>query len=295
MCNKRKRGNKANQGVGSGTLTETTITQTDDSVVYETNESPPVPCYEKIQSLPFIELTPQSASRLLHPNPVCLLSSLSPTTNQLNVMPISWLTPANNHGGIVFIIHKNRTTAANILEKKEFMLSIPHALQRSMILACGKLSGYKVNKFDGRVPGLKKKSNSSQDAAAAGGGVRKDSQFNMFSVFGQDESEDSGEDEGGGSCETNEIAAAALPPVADEGDTLCPIADTVAHMKCHILQHHEAADPGHWMMSAQIVEAHVHPHYWDGKCFGRTTPNLPPLLSFIGSQKFAFIVEEKDI
>ncbi|RHY58482.1 hypothetical protein DYB38_000499 [Aphanomyces astaci] len=36
-------------------------------------------------------------SRLLYPNPVCLLSVADPSSNTRNVMTVTWLTPINNH------------------------------------------------------------------------------------------------------------------------------------------------------------------------------------------------------
>jgi hypothetical protein len=150
-----------------------------------------------------------------------------------------------------------------------------------MVLACGKVTGNKINKFDGSVAGLKRKIVT--DGA-------DNSNFNLFSVF-NDGSDDESEGEDG------DEASKKTPNTSTEtegpGDgVLHPIAETIAHMKCNLLQHHEAADPGHWLVTAQIVEAQVHPQYWDGKCLGRTSSSLPPLVSFIGSQRFSFIVEE---
>lgn len=281
--NKRKRNNPREDDLTSTGETEDQILSTN------------LPRYETLDySVPYIELTSQSASRLLHPNPVCLLSSIN-SNQQLNVMPISWLTPANNYGGVVFVIHKSRATTLNILNTKEFILSIPNSEQRDMILACGKLSGHKVNKFSGIVPELKKKIQEPSNEA-------EKSNFNLFSVFNDDDDDEEEEDEEvrekGENKEVNDVRNKektsdnlASVNVANH-DILCPIANTVAYMKCNVLNHHEGADPGHWIIISQIIEAHVHPKYWDGKCFGQTSPTIPPILSFIGSQRFAFIVEE---
>jgi hypothetical protein len=45
-------------------------------------------------------------SRLLYPNPVCLLLTSSPR----NVMTITWITPVNNKGEFFFSMHQNRFT-----------------------------------------------------------------------------------------------------------------------------------------------------------------------------------------
>jgi flavin reductase (DIM6/NTAB) family NADH-FMN oxidoreductase RutF len=284
---KRRRGNPKGEGSGKADGEDpVSITTTEDEQPAEVGEIAP-PSFEKINfKLPFIELTPQSASRLLHPNPVCLLSSIGPN-NHMNVMPISWLTPANNHGGIALVIHKSRASAANLLDKKEFMLSIVQAEQRPMVLACGKVTGNKINKLDGSVRGLKRKVISTA--------ASDNSNFNLFSVFddGSDDEDSDTADAVEGEEGEGKEAQRKDATVTTEGDgVLHPIAETIAHMKCNLLQHHEAADPGHWLVTAQIVEAQVHPQYWDGKCLCRTSSSLPPLLSFIGSQRFSFIVEE---
>lgn len=273
---KRKRTN-ANPSSGHGHGTQPSVEEDDlpSSSHNPSSTAQELPVFEQINyEIPFIELTPQSASRLLHPNPVCLLTSLN-QQNQLNVMPISWLTPANNYGGIVFVIHKSRATANNILNSKEFMLSIPNSEQRSMILACGKISGNKVNKFQNEIPGLKRKNLKFNETEKLN--------YNLFSVFNNDDSDSDSESKKEDKSEEIESASDGI---------LCPIANTVAYMKCNVLQHHEGADPGHWIITSQIVEAHVHPQYWDGKCFGQISSTVPPILSFIGSQRFAFIVEE---
>ena len=109
-----------------------------------------------------------------------------------------------------------------------------------------------------------------------------------------------------------------------------PIDGTVAHMHCMMLSVTDAADAGTYLVVAKIMAAAVHPEYWSskGKCFvtagPTTTPTpalaptvtlngdnaltgdaaivtidptpsvlaLPPILSFLGSQRFGHLISE---
>ena len=54
-------------------------------------------------------------SRLLYPNPVCLLSATERNNSDVkedNVMVLSWLTPTNNEGRFMFSINKSRYSAS---------------------------------------------------------------------------------------------------------------------------------------------------------------------------------------
>jgi hypothetical protein len=65
--------------------------------------------------LPFVHCTPAAASRILYCNPVCFLSTMLPSPcPAFNVMALSWLAPANSHGGLVFCIKKSRASFAAI-------------------------------------------------------------------------------------------------------------------------------------------------------------------------------------
>jgi flavin reductase (DIM6/NTAB) family NADH-FMN oxidoreductase RutF len=216
----------------------------------------------------FKELTPQQASRLIYPNPVCFLTTVTPT-GKLNAMTLSWLAPANNYGGLVFVIHKTRFSAACLLERKEFMLSVASAAQVDVLLECGKFTGSTKDKLDGSIAGL-----SARTASTA-----KQTANNAFSAL-QDSDDDSDDD-------AEAAKKLALDADSSVGDfDLVPIAGTVATMKCKVLSHTDGADAGHWVVVAQIETAHVHPQYWDGKVFGPTNNSLPPLVSFLGSQQF---------
>jgi flavin reductase (DIM6/NTAB) family NADH-FMN oxidoreductase RutF len=98
-----------------------------------------------------------------------------------------------------------------------------------------------------------------------------------------------------------------------------PIDGTVAHMQCTVLSYTDAADAGTYLVIANINKASVHPQYWShkGKCFisadttdyhvvtegaadashsiatvGLQCRKLPPILSFLGSQRFGHLMSE---
>jgi flavin reductase (DIM6/NTAB) family NADH-FMN oxidoreductase RutF len=98
-----------------------------------------------------------------------------------------------------------------------------------------------------------------------------------------------------------------------------PIDGTVAHMQCTVLSYTDAADAGTYLVIANINKASVHEQYWShkGKCFvatdalddhvategaaevssstaafGHRHRKLPPILSFLGSQRFGHVMSE---
>jgi flavin reductase (DIM6/NTAB) family NADH-FMN oxidoreductase RutF len=221
----------------------------------------------------FIKLDAELASRLLYPNPVVFLVTQA-ESGQRNVMTLSWLAPANNYGGFVFVIHKRRHSATNLTENGEFIMCIAHADQQELLLGCGKVSGSTVDKFDGSVPGLSVVKNQSAVSST------KRSGGNAFSALQEDSSddEDAVNAQGVGGSDTED----------DLG--LAPISGSIAHLKCSVIRMTDAADAGHWLVVAQINEADVDPRYWDGKCFGPTITGIPSFLSFLGSQKFGEVI-----
>ena len=90
----------------------------------------------------------QMLSRLLYPNPVCMLSTPAhAATGGPNVMTISWLTPLNNFGLVLLSVNAKRHTAAKLRGCPDFVLNIPaHGLEET-VLAIGKHSGAQGDKF----------------------------------------------------------------------------------------------------------------------------------------------------
>lgn len=264
-------------------------------------------------STSYVALSAASASRLLHPNPVCFLTtqglgsisvgSSQVFENKLNVMTLSWLCPANNYGGFVFVIHKTRFSSTLLLERGTFVLSVAHAGQRKLVLACGKFSGRTHNKFDGSIDNLFAKKISKGPSSGSGAVVSAPlrNSKNSFAALGVDASDNDSDDSSVGvsnSVDRKKITDELVEKiqqglVAQPAETMPDaIEGTVAHMSCRVLSHSDAADAGHWLIVAQIEDACVHPDYWNEKIFEPRYPHLPPLLKFLGSQKFGFITSE---
>jgi flavin reductase (DIM6/NTAB) family NADH-FMN oxidoreductase RutF len=94
-------------------------------------------------------------SRLLYPNPVCLLTVkvendtvAGVKTYDRNVMTMSWLTPIDNYGNFICSINKKRHSADLVLKARKFVLNVPVHGQESMILSVGSISGRLGDKFD---------------------------------------------------------------------------------------------------------------------------------------------------
>jgi flavin reductase (DIM6/NTAB) family NADH-FMN oxidoreductase RutF len=94
-------------------------------------------------------------SRLLYPNPVCLLSVMTGTDHSVpnnnvrrNVMTISWLTPIDNYGNFICSINKKRHTSDLVIETRKFVLNVPVHGQEPLIISIGSSSGRHGDKFD---------------------------------------------------------------------------------------------------------------------------------------------------
>lgn len=62
-----------------------------------------------------VKVDKEKFSRLLYPNPVCLLTTNPDAANEHpNVMVLSWLAPVNNDGLFVFSINKRRHTTTRL-------------------------------------------------------------------------------------------------------------------------------------------------------------------------------------
>jgi flavin reductase (DIM6/NTAB) family NADH-FMN oxidoreductase RutF len=249
--------------------------------------------YDVISNEKLIKITPEKASRILHCNPVCFL--VTTVSGKTNVMTLSWITPANNYGGFVFIIHKTRYSATDMTENSYFSLSVANSSHRTQLLACGKASGRNVDKLGGAIEGLESESFSSHNSEHLR--ETKKSNGNSFSVLGSSsEDEDECED---GTDSSNKDSKAVSTTSTDNSnipnnDYPEAIKNTAGRILCRIVRRCDAADAGHWLVTAQIEDAYVHPSYWDGKCFAPQTSTTPPLLSFLGSQRFGFIVTDSD-
>jgi len=75
---------------------------------------------------------------------------------------------------------------------------------------------------------------------------------------------------------------------------LVACSDCVAHMVCKVVQMQEV-DDAHWLTTAEIKRAFVRRNYWSGKTFIPQTQDTPPYLTFLGSQKFAYVTADPKV
>lgn len=246
-------------------------------------------------------------------------------------MTLSWMTPVNNYGGFAFAIHKTRYSSSNLLKGKKFTLSVPTAESRDLVLAVGRVSGKVAKKFDGTIRGLKAGTfgmlGMSTDKLQVVATPKKN--WNAFDVLFDDDEErdESVSEEEATTTLPNDVKS---PPIDIDKQSEqssshvhhsypAPIDGTVAHMQCTVLSYTDAADAGTYLVIANINNASVHEQYWSnkGKCFisvdtpddhkaiegaagashsvaavGHKYRKLPPILSFLGSQRFGYLTSE---
>jgi len=66
------------------------------------------------------------------------------------------------------------------------------------------------------------------------------------------------------------------------------LADCIAHLSCSVLNY--VSVDGHLLLTCKIDRAFVLDCYWTGKTFEPARPDVPPYLSFFGSQRFGVTV-----
>lgn len=261
----------------------------------------------------FLRLTDRKMhSRLLYTNPVCMLTTVVPAamrsveSQRWNAMTISWLTATNNDGGLVISINKRRFSADCLIAAGEFCLSVPAAPMQETVLALGKRSGRRGDKFAG-VPGLVPCELANNEAVIGASRASTGRVDGRCASSGRDANPyaalETGEDAGNpgaaavgdspvGVDPSDGDLPAAQPngagggiPEGDEPD-LVAVQGTVARMRCRVVSRSEA-DEQHWLVIAQIEEAFVHPSYWKAnKLFCPVSDDVPPYLTFFGSQTF---------
>jgi len=308
-------------------------------------------------------------SRLLYTNPVCMLTTVVPPAlrsvegQRWNVMTISWLTATNNDGGLCLSINRRRFSAECLLAQGQFCLSVPPATLQQTVLALGKCSGRRVDKFS-HIPGLvacqlandaevvfevapgntgaahrysanpyaallteeeaveeeeeeeRETAETAKTTAAAAAepasasagavsGVSHGSGGPDASVLAEEVAVETVAEAGVTSSGQQAAAGAALVPTTDlareqepDAETeplpeLAAVRGTVARLRCRVVSCAEA-DSDHWLVCAQIEEAYVHSSYWlANKLFCPTRVDVPPYLTFFGSQTFGLVCAQQ--
>lgn len=231
-----------------------------------------------------LEDDPKSWSRLLYPNPVCFLCSSRSQCS--NVMVLSWLTATNNEGEFMFSLNQSRHTARMLLSDDEgeaatgnnrrFVLCVPTAAQKELVLQVGSISGREGSKFP----------------RSDNGDIKTDSMSSPLSKRQQKARLQS--------LGVPGLRTVPLPANRNKGidstynDSLFYIDGTIAYLVCCIKQC-SSLNPKHHLVVAQVERAAVQSPYWNAtkRLFVSTNPRrFPPFLCFLGSQTFGCVVPD---
>lgn len=204
-----------------------------------------------------------SFSRVLFSNPVCLLTTWDEAAGRTNVMTVTWLTAASNHGQVLLSLNDGRHSLSLIDATRRFVLNVATEGMEELLRQVGSCSGASVDKtaqlglrtcpagLGARVP-------ASADVRELSKGQRKIAEAEAASDQAHDRALD------------------------HEG--------VAAHLVCSVLAL-LAADTtgigGHTTVVAQIELGYARAGYLAGATFAAVDGRVAATLSFLGSQQFA--------
>jgi len=88
-----------------------------------------------------------AAYRLIGCGPLVLVSTRL-STGRYDIAPVAWNCPLNDEPTrVVIVVDKNHQTAANIRRAKQFIVCVPHASQKKLVMDAGSVSGRTLDKF----------------------------------------------------------------------------------------------------------------------------------------------------
>ncbi|OQS06535.1 hypothetical protein THRCLA_01425 [Thraustotheca clavata] len=210
-----------------------------------------------------VQVEKNMLSRLLYPNPVCLLTVQEALNHEIlrNVMTITWLTPINNHGKFVCSMNCKRHTAHFVnTPGKHFVINIPTKNHEEKILAIGGCSGESVDKFE------------ALNLATCPPGwtaLRPLKRKNCMSKKDLREAE-----------------------IHEAVSNCIALDDCIAHIVCKVDTVAEV--DGHYLLTCTQVAAWTLSNYWNGKHFAPRSPSDAPYLTFLGTKVFASITPTFD-
>ncbi|CEG46443.1 phosphatidylinositide phosphatase sac1-like protein [Plasmopara halstedii] len=211
-------------------------------------------------------------SRLLYPNPVCLLSVCSLDHRIRSLMTISWLTAINNQGKFICSVHTTRNTA--ILLKKMgavFVLNVPVRGMEELILAIGGTSSADGDKFEQLNVAL----------CAPGGGPLEGPATSATKIGHSLKQKVSKKD-----LMRQEVTEAVAQSIA--------LSDCVAHLVCRVDT--VTDDDGHLLLRCTQLAGWARQEYWDGRNFiAQYGTHAEPYLTFLGSKTFGYVLPEKSV
>ncbi|KAG3114264.1 hypothetical protein PI125_g6579 [Phytophthora idaei] len=219
-------------------------------------------------SMDWVAVDKGMLSRLLYPNPVCLLSVLSSDGNARSLMTITWLTAINNQGGFICSMNATRHTA-NFMNQSGavFVLNVPVRGMEQLVLTIGSSTGANKDKFEQLNIAI----------CAPGGGdfkkMAKDADETEVRTKKQKLSKKE--------MARQEIASAAAQSIA--------LQDCVAHLLCRVETVTE--DDGHLLLRCTQLAGWTRQTYWDGRNFiPQVGTNAEPYLTFLGSKMFGYVL-----
>jgi len=249
----------------------------------------------------------KSFSRLLYTNPVCFLTTVNRESKpHWNAMVISWLSATNNSGKFMMSVNKRRHTASILTSKDsdvDFVLCVPVAGMEDLVLNVGKASGKWVkSKFASECEGTVCEKDESK------GGLEDTPSAEPIAPVKTSRQQKKRKFENG----VDGLVAVRIGGVEkapqNEHDPIA-ILGTVAHLVCKTYRivdgkDGNAIDDEHHLILAEVKEAYVHRDYWNEgknqfqpmtKKIGSGESQPAPYLTFLGSQRFGYVVPNSGI
>ena len=238
-------------------------------------------------------------------------------------MVLSWLTASNNNGRFLFSIHKTRYSAQLLAPRQggnndcihktcvEFSLSVPVQGMEEMVKDVGSVSGRSCSKFQ---------STNHVEQCRLGAQQPKDMCDNLSNRQRKKLKKDQ--------INSNGILGLIPVPLGNDSSSsleksdLFAIRGTVAHLRCRTYavigpdlsadddSNKESSnannstkpiiDDDHLLIMADVIDAHVHPSYWDPakllfRPIQKEGEQVPPYyLTFFGAQTFGYVVSSID-
>lgn len=93
-----------------------------------------------------VEVSKSQATRLINPGGIILVSSCY--KDKTNIITLAWHTPISKEPGLIGVaIAKSHLSYELIQKSEEFIVNIPEVNLLKQTVACGTISGRKVDKF----------------------------------------------------------------------------------------------------------------------------------------------------
>ena len=240
-----------------------------------------------------VRILPPNLSRPLYANPVCFLSTWQGT--RANLMTISWLAPIDNDGHFSCSMNQRRFSARNLAANPFFVLNVAVAGLEPLLCKVGSCSGRGIRDKP-RALGVPLCRPGWQPLQGAASGNHQP----LVDVSeGIDDEGGRGGEGGGEAGEAGEAGdelcwpseSTTEIPAASAAELECAHQDAVAVAPCiaHVLARVQSVRGvhGHYLIVAETVAAYARAEYWSGKTLAPQREELPPLLSFLGSQRFS--------